>query len=309
MSVASRPRLRGLLIIAALALLLAAPTAAQAGGKAPQPTYLALGDSLAFGYQAVKVNACAPTGCTTPDSIFNTGYVDVFGAYLKAANPAISVVNLGCPGETSTTLRDATNSTTGCTTYPFAIHSNHPDKDQLRAAIRVLRESDRKVETITLDIGANDVLALRNGCTTGGVTNLACVQAGAPAVFATVEQNVKRTLDRLRDEGGPQVDLLVIGLYNPLYLPILQQSGPTAAAATDALANQLNALLAATTVAHGGTFVDPMPVFNPGNGSNPPVEANALCTYTLMCTAQQDIHASDAGYAQIAGLLETASGS
>ena len=51
-----------------------------------------------------------------------------------------------------------------------------------------------------------------------------------------------------------------------------------------------------------------MPVFNPSNGANPPAEVNALCTYTLMCTPQQDIHASNAGYAQIAGLLDTTYG-
>lgn len=314
MSVTSRSRRRGLGIIVALAALFVAAPAAQADvvyGGPPIPnkgTYLALGDSLAFGYQAVKVGACAPTGCANPDAIFSTGYVNQFQGLFSGAYPGVKIVNLGCPGETSSTLINATNGSTGCTTYPFPIHVNHPNKTQLQAAVQVLREQGKKVNPVTLDIGANDVLALKNSCTTGGVINLLCIQAGAPAVFATVQANLDQTLNTLRAEGGKLKEILVVGLYNPLYLPILQANGPAAAAGTDALANQLNALMASTTAKYHAKFVDPMPVFNPGSGSNPPAEVNALCTYTLMCTPQQDIHASDAGYAQIAGLLETASG-
>src|SRR5204863_2011412 len=100
-----------------------------------------------------------------------------------------------CPGETSSTLINATNSTTGCTTYnapaeargqPLPIHVDHPGKTQLQAAVDVLQSVGKRVSPITIDIGANDILGAVNGCTSGTppntVISLSCVQAAAPAV-------------------------------------------------------------------------------------------------------------------------------
>lgn len=59
-----------------------------------------------------------------------------------------------------------------------------------------------------------------------------------------------------------------------------------------------------------------MPTFNPGNGSNPAVEAGTLCALTLMCPPPNtqpgnpggDIHASHAGYQALGNLVNVASG-
>ncbi len=312
MSLASRSRLRGLcLIVTLFALFVAAPAAQAAPSYGGPPvangTYLALGDSLAFGYQASKVTACAPTGCTSPDTQFSTGYVNVFASLFGATTPGVKTVNLGCPGETSATLNNATNTTTGCTTYPFAIHSNHPGKTQLQAAVQVLRDKGKKVNPVTIDIGANDVLALKNGCTAAsGAIDLVCIQAGAPAVFASIQKNLSKTLCTLRDEGGKTKEIIVIGLYNPLYVPVYFQAGAAAAAGTDALSNQLNALTAATAANYHAKFTDPMPTFNPGNGSNPPVELATLNALTAIFSG--DIHPTDAGYSALAGLVQATAG-
>jgi lysophospholipase L1-like esterase len=315
MSPVRRPRTRGLLLIAALlALCIAAPVASAAAPstaptfKAPVAggTYLAMGDSLAFGYQSSRVAACAGTGCTSPDTQFNTGYVNVFAGLFGATYPGVSTTNLGCPGETSSTLINNTNATTGCTTYPFAIHSNHPGQTQLEAAVHVLQEVGKRVAPVTIDIGANDVLALKNSCTTGGVISLGCVSAGLPAVTANIQANLDTTLDKIRAEGGKTVEIIVVGLYNPLYVPIFFQSGAAAAAGTDALTNQLNAATSATAAKYKAFFVDPMPTFNPGNGSNPPLELGTLNALTGIFSG--DIHPTDAGYTALGGLVETASG-
>lgn len=315
MSPATRLRRRGLCVILALFALFATAPLANADPssdpafKAPvagKGTYLALGDSLAFGYQASRVAACAPTGCTSPDSLFDTGYVNVFASLFGAAYPGVATVNLGCPGETSATLINATNATTGCTTYPFAIHSNHPGQTQLEAAVHVLQEQGKNVSPATIDIGANDVLALKNGCTTGSVINLACIQNGVPATYASIQANLDATLDKLRAEGGKTLEIIVVGLYNPLYVPVFFQSGAAAAAATDGLANQLNTLMAATAAKYRARFVDPMPTFNPGNGANPTLELGTLNNLTGIFSG--DIHPKDAGYAALGQLVETASG-
>ncbi len=331
MSAASRPRMRGLCVIATLCALFVAVPAANAAQTAPviQPpvaggTYLALGDSLAFGYQQAKVNACAGTGCTSPDTQFSTGYVDVFGQLFGANTLGVNTVNLGCPGETSVTLVNATNATTGCTTYPFAIHDNHPGKTQLQAAVDTLQRFGKRVSPITVGIGANDVLGLvRNTCTTAGVISITCVQANAPATFATVNQNLDTTLSTLRQAGGVKHEIIVVGLYNPLYPAIYQQTfgqvlaaggsqaqaaaaAAQAGAGTDALAAQLNSLQSATAAKYRAVFADPLPVFNPQG--NPQVELGTICTLTAVCGPLQDIHPTDSGYAALANVVKQASG-
>lgn len=125
MSAVSYSRSRIACILAVLVTVVAAAPAAQARGpkfKKPRGVYLALGDSLAFGYQEAKELAGLPN---PSPSLFDTGYVDDFAAGFGATYPGVETVNLGCPGETTDTLISATNATTGCTTYPFGIHVNH----------------------------------------------------------------------------------------------------------------------------------------------------------------------------------------
>lgn len=318
MSHASRPRLRGLCLIATLfALLVAAPMAQAHNGpifKTPKKNgvYLAMGDSLAFGYQQAKVLA----GLPNPDpATFNTGYVDVFGAAITATYPTVTTTNLGCPGETSDTLLNATNATTGCTTYPFGIHENHPNQTQMRAALKVLRQNEDKVVPVTIGIGANDVLGLvRNTCTTAGVIDLGCVQANAPATFLTIQSNLDKALRKIRDE-AERTEILVVGLYNPLYPAIFQQvltqtgnpaTAAAAAAGTDQLAAQLNSLMATTAAKYRAYFVDPLPLFNPQGDPN--VELGTICTLTAVCGPLQDIHPTDAGYAALGNLVKQVSG-
>ena len=326
MSVVSQPRWRGFLIIAAVVALLlmgaaSADAAAPPKPKAPRKVYLALGDSLAFGYQEAKVLANLPNPSPT---LFNTGYVNVFqfgstltsSAGFNAAYPGVQSVNLGCPGETSTTLLNATNSTTGCTTYPFAIHVNHPGQTQIQKAVAVLNANGGKVVPVTIDIGANDVLGLVHSCTTDSVISLTCVQNGAGATFATVQQNLDSALGQIRAVAG-YTQIMVIGLYNPLYPAIYEQTfsqtgsldaAAAAGAATDALAAQLNTLQANTAAKDRAYFVDPLPLFNPSE-SGPANEIATVCALTAVCVGPlNDIHPTDLGYAELGDLVLADSG-
>src|SRR5262245_52135679 len=83
----------GLVLVAAIGV-----SAAPLVHQAPQRYYLALGDSIAYGFQPAKAAA------GSPPSRFNTGYVDVFAARLRALSPKIRVVNYSCPGETTMTF-------------------------------------------------------------------------------------------------------------------------------------------------------------------------------------------------------------
>src|SRR2546426_3768298 len=91
------------IVAGAVALVLLPSLASAASGpvyQAPQAYYLALGDSIAYGFQPAKARA------GLPPSRFNTGYVDVFAARLRTIAPKLQVVNYGCPGESTKTFID-----------------------------------------------------------------------------------------------------------------------------------------------------------------------------------------------------------
>ena len=102
MSMLNRGRARLLVCIASLAALGALAFAPAAGAATNYGnTYLALGDSLAYGYHAAQFAKEYPA--VNPAN-YNKGYVDFFGAKVKETNPKVTTINDGCPGETSETM-------------------------------------------------------------------------------------------------------------------------------------------------------------------------------------------------------------
>ena len=146
---------------AALGVLGLAPAA---GASTLGGTYLALGDSLTYGYHQAQFQEELSKGAVNPAS-FNDGFVDDFGAVLKLANPKLQVINDGCPGETSDTFIKGPGfpgpfCAGGPTGAPFPyvfLHHPYTTGSQLSDALAIL-ESNHNVSPISLDIGANDVL-------------------------------------------------------------------------------------------------------------------------------------------------------
>lgn len=86
--------------MAALAVMAVAVLTACSSPSAGQPVtpssyYLALGDSLSQGVQPDAAGASVETG---------QGYPDLVYATLLASHPALRLVRLGCPGETTQTM-------------------------------------------------------------------------------------------------------------------------------------------------------------------------------------------------------------
>jgi lysophospholipase L1-like esterase len=171
-------RSRGRLIGCCLAVVfaLSALFATTAGAAAPvKETYLALGDSLAFGYSQQLFNqnqpkAEAPTG-------FEHGYANYYLAKHKPKENGIQLVNVGCPGETSDGLIGNGPVAAGLEFFagahgeaPCAYHRlaglplHHEyggSKSQLESALEAVAVNAAKgtpVTTITFNIGANDQL-------------------------------------------------------------------------------------------------------------------------------------------------------
>jgi len=284
-----RTRAACLLAVVAAAALFAAPVAqADPGPKhnPPKSVYLALGDSLAFGYQLARFDANLPN---ENPAAFNTGYVDDLAQQLAAIDPGIETVNLGCPGETT----DSFLGLAPCPYHPpFALHTNYTGS-QMDAALKVLEDHRGQVSPVTIDIGANDELALVRSCTTSSGIDLQCLINGSPATLAHIQTNLSTILGKIRD-AAPYTEIIVLGNYNPLIV---------SAPGSDALAAQGNAALADTAAKFRADFADPLPVFNP-----PVNEIPTICSLSLICTSLHDIHASDLGYQKLADLLFAASG-
>jgi lysophospholipase L1-like esterase len=295
----SRQRLAGCALAAALAL--SAIVAPAAGAMLPPPPgkyYLAMGDSLAFGFQQAKFDANLPN---PSPSVFDTGYVDDFGSGLALFQRHLTVINDGCPGATTTTVLKSN----GCPTYPFALH--HPySTTQLGDALATIAAHPGQVNPITVGIGSNDVRdALLGLLGTCGPTNTTCIEAGLAPVIVQMANSVGQILGALRAAAGPRSEILLLGIYNPY---------DSALPGGDAITTAINGALAsvAANPAINARFANPQPIFN--NSIN---EDGTLCALTLMCPSGtypsnpftnlgSDIHASDAGYAVLAGLLGAA---
>ena len=266
----------------AVAVVLALPgSAAVASQPAPQSYYLALGDSIAYGAQPDKGSA------GLPPSAFNTGYVDVFAARLRALAPKIRVVNYGCPGESTTTFIAG-----GCSGR-HDVKGLHDDFKgaQLKAAVAFLRAHRDQVSPITLTLWGNDLFEILDACK----GKPACVRARAPR---TIASGLTKILRQLR-AAAPKAEIIVTGTWNP-FVDDLEQ--------TDPLLRSLNATIARVAkTAHAG-FADTFPVFNPqGNLAH---EKARICALTFACSTKYkgDPHPTDAGYRALAAAVWAASG-
>jgi len=250
-------------------------------GHSPQPSYLALGDSLAFGYSQAKFESLLPT---EPPSAYNTGYVDDFAHLLRFGNPRLQVINDGCPGETTESFIK------GPCEYQLAFPLHHPyvggpTSSQLSDALAYL-QANPNTNPITLDIGANDALGvIEHTCE----KKVECVIKEAPALFAHIATNLGLILTDLRG-ADPHATIVVLGLYNPFgeKLP-----------GGNALTAQLNEVMDKVAEAVGARFADPLPVFNPPGK----LEEPTICLLTNMCKTPEDIHPTDLGYGVLAGLI------
>jgi lysophospholipase L1-like esterase len=248
-------------------------------GACQAQSHVAIGDSLAFGYQQAKFYSLFLSGTYTPDA-FNTGFVDVMDNYLRTALPTFKTVNFSCPGETTTTLLQG-----GCPFHnwliAFPLHQNYPGSTpQFTAAFQYLQSHPGEALLITVTIGANDILKLVDDCS-GGAT---CMTQGLPAVSATASQNLYNTIFVLRyiSPGSIVVYTNVPDPYiysNPATLPIF--------AAFNTAMN--------TAATNAGARVTDW--FT----SQQQFDANTMCTLSFICTAPYyDIHPTDIGYAVLA---------
>jgi len=277
-----------LLLALAISVVLALPGAATSGTvqqpvyQLPQSYYLALGDSIAYGFQPAKQRA------GLPPSRFNTGYVDVFAARLRTIAPKIRVVNYGCPGESTKTFIHG-----GCSGRGDVkgLHDAYQGS-QLDAALAFLRAHPGQVSPVTLTLFGNDWFPLVFDTCKG---NVACVRKRAPNEIASFGSRLTSILERLR-AAAPTTEIIVTGAWN-IDPDQLQQLSP--------IYRSLEASIARAATASHARVAKMLPVFNPP-GTVPSQKAR-LCALTFICS-KGDPHPTDAGYRAMADAVMAASG-
>jgi len=157
-------------------------------------TYLALGDSVPFGYNPLLV---APG---VNPRVF-VGYPQL-AAHLFARK--LTVFNASCPGETSTSLLSGTRPDNGCQDYRQFIGALHVaySGSQLKYAETFLAAHPRTT-LVSLMVGANDLFLLQDNCvaTVPSAQVDACIVAGLPSLLRTLKANLTTIYRGLRNTG------------------------------------------------------------------------------------------------------------
>jgi lysophospholipase L1-like esterase len=206
-------------LAAGLAIVVGAslPAAAIARSAPPPPvaagsTYLALGDSVTFGYQEASV---VPSPNYHNASNFR-GYPEQLGASLR-----LKVVNLSCPGETTDSLINPKAQSNGCenslgskigyrTLYP--LHTRYTGS-QLAYAVKYLK-THKRVRLVTLMIGANDGFLCQKTTKDGCFSEFS-------ALLKKIGRNVRKIVSSLRNQGGYRGQLVVVNYYSLDYTSAL----------------------------------------------------------------------------------------
>ena len=269
----------------AVALLIALAASAASGPvyQAPRAYYLALGDSIAYGFQPGKQRA------GLPPSGFNTGYVDVFAARLRAVAPKLRIVNYACPGESTKTFIEG-----GCSGRGDVKGLHNAFKGaQLDAALAFLRAHRGQVGPITLTLWGNDVFEFSPACK----GDLLCTRSHAKAGLARFASRLDSIVGMLR-AAAPKAEIILSGAWNFDVEHLAQ---------TDPLFRSIDATIVRVAAARKARVAKMYPVFSPSPVGNPARARARICALTFICS-KGDPHPTDAGYRAMAAAFLAASG-
>ena len=270
-----------------------ATSAGQQPNAGPASYYLALGDSLSQGVQPNSAGVAVETRQGYPDQVY---------AALVPTHPALHLVKLGCPGETTNTMING-----GICHYP--------EGSQLAAATAFLRAHRGHVFLVTIDIGANDP----EEC--GSWASLSRVASCFGTVAPYAAGNLATIMTRLNAAAGPGVRIVGMNYYLPALSEWLNgTSGQAIARLSERLAAGYNDVLERVYAASGAQVADVFGAFDTSNFGDPvavpeigtvPRNVALVCQWTWACAAPPrgpNQHANQAGYKIIAQRFQRAAG-
>jgi lysophospholipase L1-like esterase len=261
-------------------------------GADPGPSYfyLDLGGSASVGFQPTLAD---PRGEPTPH-----GYANDVVAYEAAQDIHLHLHELGCSGETTTTMLRG-----GGNCY-------NANDSQLAEAMNFLFSHFNQPGIVTLDVGFNNV----RPCLANQVVDEVCVQSE----LTEIESELPTIVNDLKGSAGPRVSFVGLDHYDP-YLAYELSGGTSAIFATETtdVVDRLNNVLdevyaeAGVPVAQVDTAFQGQDLSGArlqGVGEVPENVWNA-CELTWMCQPAPygpNFHPNDTGYAVIASTIENA---
>jgi lysophospholipase L1-like esterase len=289
---------RRALALTAAVLVLAVAVAFAAGAASAKPvngsdkngTYLALGDSVAFGY--VPSNAVPAPNYLDPRSF--VGYPEFLAQQLRER-----VTNASCPGETSTSMLVAGAPSNGCENEPgspvgyrtlFPLHVGYLGT-QMQYAVHYLAKH-KHTRLVTIDIGANDAFLCQE------TTADQCTSTGELlGVAGQLSANLGTIFHDLRDVADYHGPIVALTYYS------LSYSDPAAIQQ----AEFLNSTISSATTAHGGIVADGFGAFQ---GPSDAVGGDPCAAGLLIKLPDGtcNIHPSPAGHKLLAAAIAKAIG-
>jgi lysophospholipase L1-like esterase len=262
-------------------------------GAADYDYYLALGDSLAWGFQPNSAGVGIKSG---------HGYADDLAAYLRRhGDRHLKYVNLSCPGETTGTMLDG-----GC---PDLAGSGQNYKVQEAAAVTFLKQHPHARILVTLDIGANNIDTCVNS---DGSLDATCIEQGISEAGAQLPE----ILGALKAAAGRQVSFVGMNYYDAFLADWLTGSaGQAVAEESVTVSNEFNGVLDAAYAAFHVPVADVSDAYKTTDftdtasldGTTVPINVANICDWTWMCAPAPvgpNIHANNIGYAVIARTFE-----
>jgi lysophospholipase L1-like esterase len=266
----------------ALSLVVIVTSAAVARPEERRDVYLALGDSVPFGF-------ITQAGFEYINADNFIGFPDYVGQDLRFHS-----ADAACPGETTGSFLSSTAPDNGCRDYreQAPLHVSYAST-QLDFALAFLR-SHPQTRLVTVLLGADDVFLLEDACA-GDPT---CIASGLPQVLATVSTNMQTILSDIRGTGFRGA-IVVVNYYSADYSD----------AAGTQLTQLLNQALATSAAAQKVVVADVFTAFQvvassafAGGNTCRTGLLNALPQNEFTC----DVHPSQSGQRLIAGVVERA---
>jgi lysophospholipase L1-like esterase len=219
----------GLVLLGVVGLLpgvVAVPASAASQSGNNSNNYLALGDSVPFGFNPLLVQPGV-------DPHVFVGYPELASDLFR---PRKKLSNASCPGETSTSLITGRRPDNGCQFIgPLHVVYSGSQLDYAKSYIA----ANPRTGLVTMMIGANDLFRLLDRCT--GSRNPNCVADGIPGLLTTLGGNLRTIYSTLR-QAGFHGDLVAVTYY------ALDFSDPAGVAVITAV----NKKLAGVTRSFGG---------------------------------------------------------
>jgi hypothetical protein len=179
------------------------------------PTYLALGESISFGFDPTVAQPWSPDKFT--------GYPEVVASVLQI--PKGNEINASCPGETSASFLTLGAPDNGCQNFKsvFGLHTNYLGTQKDFAVSQL--KTNKHINLVTLSIGGNELLILEAYCT-ANPPFATCVANNLQGVLTAFGQNLFLILTDIRDhhQGNYNGTLILMKQYSPSADPLFVQT-------------------------------------------------------------------------------------